>query len=294
MVVLHNQYALLIVALRRVIRSGGGCWQRADGLCDGSMLTLCLDLTVFVLQADRYGDVECRAMSRLALHRHFSSDRIDDLLHESQSEAGADMLRFRLCLVEGFEDTGEGLLVHTFARVRHICVQRPGALPYLHTDFSVFGCELQCVRQEVAHHLFNIVRHEVRHGLLVSDESQFDVPAAGIVAVCIDNHGYECSDVSASPVGVSHRRLYFCYVEQLVDEGEQAVALPVYGVRLLRHVRGFLPAVLQFLTQSEDDSERRAELVRDVSVERLAHRAELLQRLVAACLHALRVDCHKE
>ena len=97
---------------------------------------------------------------------------------------------------------------------------------------------------------------------------QVDIPAAGIVAVGLDNHGEMRRDVAVIPIGIAHGRLDFRDVQELVDEGEQALALPLDGACVLPD--RFRVGILQVMAQSEYHGERRTEFVGDVGEEVLA------------------------
>ena len=95
-------------------------------------------------------------------------------------------------------------------------------------------------------------------------------------------------DVAVTPVGVAHRRAYLRDVQELVDEREQSIALPLDGPRPVSH---FLRVgILQVVAQSEDDGKRRAELVGDVGKEVLAQGRKSFQRQMVAPLNALDVE----
>ena len=100
--------------------------------------------------------------------------------------------------------------------------------------------------------------------------------ALGIVSVALGYHGHIGGDVSVAPVGVAHSRFYFRDVEQLVDECQQTVALPLYGLGFLPHALRAVFVLCEVMAQAQYDGERRAELVGDVGEEVFAHGGHLL------------------
>ena len=112
----------------------------------------------------------------------------------------------------------------------------------------------------------------------------------GIVYIGLEQHGDLGADVAVLPVGLADYRLDLADVQQLGDEREQAVALPLYGRRLVADRLWHLCVFPDFAAQSEYHRQRRPELMGNVGKEVFAQPAGLSHHLHAAVAHALHVE----
>ena len=209
-------------------------------------------------------------------------DGIDNLLDQRQSDPCADVAAVVPPLVERLEHVGGNLAAHARSRVGHTDGQMVGLSAHGHAHFALMGRKLEGVGEKVVHRLGHIVGHEVHLHRPIGGEGEVDVAGAGVVAVALHEHGEIGGDVAAVPVGVADGRFDFRDVEQLVDEGEQPVALPLDDIDLLQHFGRGGASALEVVSQAEDDGERSSELVGDVGEEVFPQCRHVLQGDVAA------------
>ena len=239
---------------------------------------------------DRHADVERGAFAHLALHGYRSIDGIHNLPDECQAHSRTDVLYLALVLIEWLEDIRSNFLVHALARIGNINKQLLVLAPCQHAHLSVFGRELEGIGEQVVHHLHHVVGYEVHDDFALGEELQVDVAAAGVASVAFHYHGEVGHDVSVLPVGIAHGRLYFRYVQQLVDECEQSFSLPFYGLCLVLHF--CLACALQLSAQPQNYGQWRAELVRDVGEEVFAQCRHPFQLLMVAAAQPVGVEHH--
>ena len=179
--------------------------------------------------AYRHAEVEHRAFAHRALRRHRSAHGIHNLLHECKPHACADALGIAFALIERLEDMGERFRGHTLSRVLHVDEELFAFAPHRHAHLAVFGRELEGIGKQVVDNLVYIVRNKVHLHRVLGKELQVDVSAAGIVAPTFNYHREIGGDIAVTPIGIAHRRLEFRDVQELVDEREQAMTLPLDG-----------------------------------------------------------------
>ena len=117
-------------------------------------------------------------------------------------------------------------------------------LPRLDPHPATLGGELEGIRQEVVHHLVQIVGDEVHLHAPRPLVAQGDMAALGEVAVGLYDHHQPRRDVAAVPVGVADGGLGTCDVQQLVDEVQQALALALDDLHLVPQLRAAVGLLL--------------------------------------------------
>ncbi len=213
--------------------------------------------------------VERGALAHGALHAHSAVQRAHNLLHQCQPYSRSARARFLIGLVERLEEVRNIVLGNAYARVGHVDAQVfPALAVHYHAHAAILRSEFQCVRYQIAHHLAHVVGHEV--GLKVGiprHELQFDVSLLGIFPESLHRHLQVGGYVAVAPFGRADGRLHLRYVQQLVDEREQPLSLPLYGFprAVCRVCRDRW--LLQVLAQPQYYGERRAKLVRHVGEE---------------------------
>ena len=174
-------------------------------------------LAVFQGQQDGEGG----SLAQSALHAHLALHGFDQLSHEGEAHAGAQIGALRLGLIERLEEVLEAFLGNTYAVVDHLDAQT--VVPALagDGDVAVLRGELRGVSDEVAHDFAQVVGHDVHHDLrLLGHEEHGDALGLGQLLSALDNHVEVGYDVARVPVGVAHFGLHLGDVEQLVDERE--------------------------------------------------------------------------
>lgn len=89
--------------------------------------------------------------------------------------------------------------------------------------------------------------------------------------MALNDVGEEENHVATMPVALAHSRLHLLYVEELIDEREEARALTRHHIGNSRDVAHRHLALLHHARIAEDDGQRGAKLVGDVGEEREAH-----------------------
>ena len=238
--------------------------------------------------------MECRAISHLALHLDFSAESFHCVLHDGQSDAGADIFLSVFRLIERFEDMLQGVSLYSAARITDVEIEHVVGTPCDDAHLARLGSELHGVRQQVVHHLAYVVGYEVHCHLVFLHILQCDSFACGIGFVSLHYHLHVGTHVSVGPFRIADVRLYLRNVENLVDEREQVASLLLYRHHLLPAVVVQIPFVLRHVVaQTEDQRQRSAEFVGDVGEEVLLHLhvSSLHGKRFSSCLQCV---CHHQ
>ena len=212
----------------------------------------------------------------------------DELADEGETHAGAGE-RVVAALVERFEHVGQVVGQDALAGVADAEGEQAAVGLHVEADAPALGCELQGVGEQVGHDLLHIVGHvgggHVAGLRLVVEGDLF---LFGQRTIAVDNHAHEKGDIALLGLGGEDGGgLHLRDVEQLVDEREQLLAVALnheQALLLLGHL------LEQLAGKTEDDGERRAELVGDVGEERLAHGQQVLGGKAGALAEAADID----
>ena len=180
--------------------------------------------------------MENAALPHGTFNGNCAANRIDNLLDQGQSHARANLCAVVFGLVEGLEDVRKALGRYSLARIAHVHQQFLSVCTHLYAHRSLWWRVLKGVRQQVVHQLIHIVGHEIHQHFAAKVGRKCHFAHACIFAVALYVHGNLCHDVAVSPCRFAHGRLHFRYVEQLIDECQQACSLPFDGFCLLARV----------------------------------------------------------
>ena len=152
--------------------------------------------------------MENGAVPHSAFHGDGAMHRVDNLLHEGQSHACANLRTIVFALIERLEDVRNTFWWYSPTRVAHVYQQSFALGMHLNVHRSRCWRVLKGVRQQVVHHLIHIVGHKVHAHFIAKVGREVDVLHAGIFAIALDGHGYLRHDVTVSPFGITHSRLH--------------------------------------------------------------------------------------
>lgn len=220
---------------------------------------------------ERQGDVEGGAAADDAVDGDRAAERVDDLLHQSEPDAraGTAAVGEVVGLVEFFEDVSQVFGRDALAIVGDVDTQHFVFGPECDVDAAMSVGEFEGVGEQVADYLGEIVGDEVGVDVAVAGyELEADAHTSSVAGVCLDDHGDVGVDAPGAPVGCSDFRADLGDVEQLVDEGEDAMALSLDGAREVFDIGvGRVVVALEVAAEAEYDGERGAEFVGDVGEE---------------------------
>lgn len=214
-------------------------------------------------------------MNRAPLPGELDGDRslqeLGELLDESETEPGA-ALRSCACSAELLEPLEENRLLldrDPWARIGDLELEifaLSRAEP--NGDPPGLGGELERVSDQVENDLFDQLRIEEDRTLARIDlEREADALCGRRGAEVIDSLREEPCEVDGAPVGFQLAGLRLAEVEKIVHENEEASGIPMHALEIFEEVRGQLRSREYGLERTEDQGQRRPELVADVREE---------------------------
>lgn len=104
-------------------------------------------------------NMEHRTLAFSAVNGDGSAELLHNLTDESQADARSRYAIDVVGLIERLEDMRQAGLWYAPACVADVQAQPQALLPHIDVHFPLRRSELQCVGQQIAHNLVDIVRH---------------------------------------------------------------------------------------------------------------------------------------
>ena len=181
-------------------------------------------------------------------------------------------------------------LAHTLACIGNINEELLILTPCRHVYLSIFWRELEGIGKQIVHNLDHIVGYKIHKDFAFGEELEVDVTTASIAMIAFYNHGEVCYNITILPIGIAHSRFYFRYIQELVDEHEEPVSLPFYGLRLSLYL--FFIRGLQFMAQAKNNGKWRSELVGNIGEKVLSQSRHSFQRPMVALAQSVGIKHH--